>query len=88
MLTGRYRNTTCSLTPSHKGEMYGGYDVSHSSGMVVSIGGGYIDIEITGYRSVKLKKGDFGDFGVSFVSTVVGRYTRRGGPGRSVRASP
>ena len=24
--------------------------------------------------------GDFGDFGVSFVSTVAGRYTRRGGP--------
>ena len=24
--------------------------------------------------------GDFGDFGVSFVSTVAGRYTRWGGP--------
>ena len=37
LLTGRDRNTTCSLTPSYKGEMYGGYDVFHSSGMVVSM---------------------------------------------------
>ena len=29
--------------------------------------------------------GDFGDFGVSFVATVAGRYTRRGGPRLSVR---
>ena len=28
---------------------------------------------------------DFGDIGVSFVSTVAGRYTRRGGPRRSVQ---
>ena len=28
------------------------------------------------YRS---GEGDFGDFGVSFASTVAGRYTRRGG---------
>ena len=30
----------------------------------------------------------FGDFGVSFVSTVAGRYTRRGGPRLSVRSEP
>ena len=30
----------------------------------------------------------FGDFGVSFVATVAGRYTRRGGPRRSVRGEP
>ena len=29
--------------------------------------------------------GDFGDFGVSFASTVAGRYTRRGGPRLSVQ---
>ena len=27
----------------------------------------------------------FGDFGVSFVATVAGRYTRRGGPRLSLR---
>ena len=32
--------------------------------------------------------GDFGDFGVSFVATVAGRYTRRGGPRLSVRRAP
>ena len=32
--------------------------------------------------------GDFGDFGVSFVATVAGRYTRRGGPRLSVRGEP
>ena len=32
--------------------------------------------------------GDFGDFGVSFVATVAGRYTMRGGPRRSVRDEP
>ena len=26
-----------------------------------------------------IREGDFGDFGVSFVATVAGRYTRRGG---------
>ena len=31
---------------------------------------------------------DFGDFGVSFVATVAGRYTRRGGPRLSVRGEP
>ena len=31
---------------------------------------------------------DFGDFGVLFASTVAGRYTRRGGPRRSVRDEP
>ena len=31
------------------------------------------------------KAGDFGDFGVSFVDTVAGRNTRRGGPRLSVR---
>ena len=32
--------------------------------------------------------GDFGDFGVSFVATVAGRYTRRGGPRLSVQGEP
>ena len=36
----------------------------------------------------KARFGDFGDFGVSFVSTVAGRYTRRGGPRRSVQGEP
>jgi len=31
---------------------------------------------------------DFGDFGVSFASTVAGRCTRRGGPRLSVRGEP
>ena len=30
----------------------------------------------------------FGDFGVSFVATVAGRYTRRGGPRLSVQGEP
>ena len=32
--------------------------------------------------------GDFGDFGVSDVATVAGRYTRRGGPRLSVQGEP
>ena len=32
--------------------------------------------------------GDFGDFGVSFVATVAGRYTRWGGPRLSVQGEP
>ena len=32
--------------------------------------------------------GDFSDFGVSFVSTVAGCYTRRDGPRLSVRGEP
>ena len=32
--------------------------------------------------------GDFGDFGVSFVSTVAGRCTRWGGPRLSVQGEP
>ena len=31
---------------------------------------------------------DFGDFGVSFVATVAGRYTRWGGPRLSVQGEP
>ena len=31
---------------------------------------------------------NFGDFGVSFVATVAGRYTRRGGPRLSVQGEP
>ena len=31
---------------------------------------------------------DFGDFRVSFASTVVGRYTRWGGPRLSVQGEP
>ena len=31
---------------------------------------------------------DFGDFGVSYVATVAGRYTRRGGPRLSVQGEP
>ena len=31
---------------------------------------------------------DFGDFGVSFASTVVGRYTRWGGSRLSVQGEP
>ena len=31
---------------------------------------------------------DFGDFGVSDVATVAWRYTRRGGPRRSVQGEP
>ena len=33
-------------------------------------------------------EGDFGDFGVSDVATVAGRYTRRGGPRLSVQGEP
>ena len=32
--------------------------------------------------------GDFGDFGVSETATVAWRYTRRGGPRRSVQGEP
>ena len=32
--------------------------------------------------------GDFGDYGVSFVAAVAGRYTRRGGPRLSVQGEP
>ena len=31
-------------------------------------------------RCWEKRKGDFGDFGVSFTATVAGRYTRRGDP--------
>ena len=31
---------------------------------------------------------DFGDFSVSFIATVAGLHTRRGGPGLSVRGLP
>ena len=34
------------------------------------------------------RRGDFGDFGVSFAATVAGRYTRRGGPRLSVQGEP
>ena len=37
---------------------------------------------------VTLVIGDFGDFGVSFVATVAGRYTRRGDPRLSVQGEP
>ena len=47
----------------------------------------------TTYNSLQLKRGGvatlfFGDFGVSFVATVAGRYTRRGGPRLSVQGEP
>ena len=35
-----------------------------------------------------VSRGDFGDFGVSFASTVAGRYTRWGGPRLSVQGQP
>ena len=43
----------------------------------------------TGVRwRLRWEEGDFGDFGVSFVATVAGRYTRRGGPRLSVQGEP
>ena len=42
----------------------------------------------TNARGQYSNAGDFGDFGVSFVATVAGRYTRRGGPRLSVQGEP
>ena len=57
---------------------------------VDAAGGGHDGWE-EGQKSVGCRVclfGDFGDFGVSFVATVAGRYTRRGGPRLSVQGEP
>ena len=50
--------------------------------------GGVVTVVVVVLISIVIVGGDFGDFGVSFVATVVGRYTRRGDPHFPFRASP
>jgi len=61
----------------------GGY--SHPGSPGEGTGGGSPPPSLLSNRRVF---GDFGDFGVSFVATVAGRYTRRGAPRLSVQNEP
>ena len=60
------------------------------TGSILSIKNEVVEVGVVrGFiPNIVLFRGDFGDFGVSFVATVAGRYTRRGGPRRSVQGEP